>query len=156
MDLILLDFQPTDIGAVVGAAVEQQRTHAERNQVGLNLNIAPDVPRVQADRKSLERAMLAILDNAVKFSPDGGDVQVNVYRNDGQVWVEVCDHGVGIPPEVLPHIFDRFFHTDKIGDHLFRGVGLGLSIARQVIEQHGGAIDVQSQPGAGSTFFVKL
>jgi signal transduction histidine kinase len=73
-----------------------------------------------------------------------------------QVWIKVQDHGVGIPPEARPRIFDRFFHIDEVGKHLFRGVGLGLSITRQVIEQHHGTIRVQSELGEGSAFTIYL
>ncbi|HPH96392.1 MAG TPA: cyclic nucleotide-binding domain-containing protein [Anaerolineaceae bacterium] len=156
MDLILPEFQPTDIGAVVAATVERQRERASRNHVGLQLNIVPDLPPVQADAKSLERAFTAILDNSIKFSPDGGEVLIEVTTTPSCVTVTFCDHGVGIPPENLDKIFNRFFHVDKIGNYLFRGAGLGLSIARQVIEQHSGEILVQSVLGSGSTFSVIL
>ena len=156
MDLIIQAGEPTEIGAVVAAAVEQQRNHATRNQVGLNLTIAPKLPRIKADARTLERALVAILDNAIKFSPDGGDVNVDVRRDNRELLIEVRDHGVGIPPEAVPHIFERFFHVDEVGSHLFRGVGLGLSIAKQVIEQHGGKIGVASELGKGSQFTILL
>lgn len=156
MDMILPEFQPTDIGAVVASAVEQQRSHASRNQVGFTINIAPDIRPIQANAPALERAISAILDNAIKFSPDGGEVQVIAGCEKGRVLVSISDHGVGIPEDALPHIFDRFFHIELIGGRLFRGVGLGLSIARQVIEQHGGKIEVQSHLGQGSTFRIIL
>jgi two-component system sensor histidine kinase VicK len=156
MDLILPEFQLTDVGAIVGAVVEVQRSRAVQNSVGLRLVIAPGLPQIRADNKSLERAIAAVLDNAIKFSPDGGDVLVDVGSADGRLWVKVQDHGVGIPPEKLPRVFDRFFHIDEVGGHLFRGLGLGLSIARQVIEQHGGTIEVASELGKGSTLTVFL
>lgn len=156
MDLILPAFQPTELAAIVASAVEQQRSRAESNQVGLQLNIAPGIPQVMGDVKSLERAVNAVLDNAIKFSPDGGEVQVEVGHDPREVWLRVLDHGIGIAPNVLPRIFDRFFHVDRIADHLFRGVGLGLSIARQVIEQHRGKIEVQSVEGQGSVFTIRL
>jgi signal transduction histidine kinase len=156
MDLILPEFQMTDVGGLVAHAVEQERTRAERNGVGFIINIAPNVPAISADPKSLERAIIAILDNAIKFSPEGGDVIIDVGHADSHVWVTVTDHGVGIPHEMMPRIFERFFHMDQIGVHMFRGLGLGLSIARQVIEQHGGMIDVKSTLGKGSTFTIWL
>ena len=156
MDLILTDVQPIDVGAVVALAVEQQRTRAERNGVGLRLMIAPHLPRVPGDSRSLERAFTAILDNAIKFSPEGGDATVEVGCQAEFVWVRVQDHGVGIPPDALPRIFERFFRLDEVKGHLFRGVGLGLSICRQAIEQHGGRIEVESALGEGSTFTIYL
>jgi signal transduction histidine kinase len=99
-----------------------------------------------------------VLDNAIKFSPAGGDVQVTVEETDNCVSIGVQDKGVGIPAEALPHIFDRFFHVEEIGDDLFGGLGLGLAITNQVIEQHGGKILVESEgvPGKGSKFTICL
>jgi signal transduction histidine kinase len=156
MELILPEFQKVDIGTAVASAVEDQRERAKKNRVGLNLLIHPGIPIVICDSKSIGRAVGCLLDNAIKFSPDGGEVIVEVGHKGKQVFIKVIDHGVGIPPEVMPRIFDRFFHLDKIGDHLFRGIGLGLSIARQVIEQHKGEITVESEFGRGSTFIIWL
>ena len=156
MDLILPEFQPTDIGAVVLAAVESEHAYAERNRVGIRLNIAPNLPLCQADAQSLERAFSAILNNAIKFSPCGSEVDVQVSFENASLLIKIIDRGTGIEPEILPRIFDRFFHIDKIGDQVFRGAGLGLSIAQQVIEQHHGTIRVQSSVGHGSTFTVTL
>lgn len=156
MDLIFPEFQPIDLGKLVASAVEQQRSAAARNRVGLKMEIAPELALIRGDAKSLERAIAAVLDNAVKFSPDGGDVLIEVAFGPREAWIQVTDHGVGIPADVLPHIFERFYHTDQIGKYLFRGIGLGLSIARQVIEQHHGRIEVQSEVGRGSVFTIFL
>jgi signal transduction histidine kinase len=156
MDLILPEFESTDIGAIVMKLVEQMRPRAVHNAVLLKCEIMPNLPQVNGDAKSLERAIAAILDNAIKFSPDGGDVIVNVGFDAEQLWVRVEDHGVGIAEDVMPCIFDRFFHVDHVGDYLFRGLGLGLSVAKQVIEQHGGKILVASELGKGSTFTIRL
>ena len=156
MDLILPEFERVDIGIVVAACVEQLRARAEHNQVGFGLNIAPGLPKVYGDQKSLKMAFSAILDNAVKFSPEGGIVQVDVGHHDEDVWIRMSDHGVGIPKEAMPRIFERFFRLEEVGGHMFRGLGLGLPIARQVIEQHGGAIEVESEIGQGSMFTVWL
>jgi signal transduction histidine kinase len=156
MDLILPEFEPTDVGAIVTKLVEQMRPRAVHNAVSLKLDIASSLPQVDGDAKSLERAVAAILDNAVKFSPEGGDVMVNVGFDAEQLWVRVEDHGVGIAADVMPCIFDRFFHVDSVGNYLFRGLGLGLSVAKQVIEQHDGKILVESELGKGSTFTILL
>jgi two-component system phosphate regulon sensor histidine kinase PhoR len=156
MDLILPAFQPIEIGAVVAAAVEAQRGRAQQNRVGMQLTITPNLPRIHGDPKSLERAISAILDNAIKFSPEGGNIAIEVCALAEDVLVKVADSGVGIPAEAIPHIFERFFHLDEVGGHTFRGVGLGLSIVKQVIEQHGGDIRVHSELGRGSTFTISL
>ncbi len=156
LDLIFAEFQPTDIGPLLLAAVEKYRASAEENGVRLHVELPPDIPKIPADPKTLQRAFNALLDNAIKFSPQGGDVSLQVALRDGDLQILFRDTGVGIAPEVLPRIFDRFFHTDEVDGYVFGGVGLGLSIARQVIEQHGGRIRVESVPGKGSTFIVEL
>ncbi|MCE1251979.1 MAG: ATP-binding protein [Anaerolineae bacterium] len=156
MELILPKFIPVDIGAIVVASVEKQRKNAVRNQVSLALNIAADLPTIHAAPRSLERAFTAILDNAIKFSPDGGEVTIDVKAGPDLMSVRIADQGIGITEDVLPHIFERFYHVDEDSQHLFRGVGLGLSIARHVIEQHQGAIEVTSTPGKGSVFTITL
>jgi signal transduction histidine kinase len=99
---------------------------------------------------------MALVDNAIKFSPHGGDVRINLSKNDAWVLVSVEDHGIGIPKENLPRVFDRFYHLERSGDDLFSGIGLGLAITRQVIEQHQGSLNVVSTPGKGSTFTMTL
>jgi len=156
MDLILPDFIPTDFKAVIEEAVEKQRSNAERNRVKIHSIFTPHLPKVMGDPKSLGRAFQAIINNAIKFSPEGGDVDIEGGRKANNVWVNIRDHGVGISPTTLPHIFERFFHIDEIKGYMFRGAGLGLSIACQVIEQHGGKIDVESELGKGSTFTIQI
>lgn len=157
MDLILPEFQLTTISEVVVSVVEKYQKAAENNKIGLRLVIAPGLPEIKADANSLERGLTAILDNAIKFSPDGGTVLITVGKTEERwLGISIQDQGMGIAPDVLPRIYDRFFHVDQIDEHLFRGVGLGLSIARQVIEQHGGRIEVESEPGKGSNFTIHL
>jgi signal transduction histidine kinase len=156
MDLILDEFQLTDIGSLLTSCVENMRSRATNNQVGILVNIPANLPEIPADPKSLQRSFSAILENAIKFSPEGGEIEIKAEFDEHTLKVTITDAGVGIPPEALPHIFDRFFHIDQIDKHLFRGIGLGLSIARQVIEQHHGTIEAQSQLSAGSTFTITL
>ena len=99
---------------------------------------------------------MALVDNAIKFSPKGGVVEIRLNTKDDSILVVVEDHGIGIAPENMPRIFDRFYHLEKHEDDLFGGIGLGLAIIRQVIEQHQGKLDVTSEPGKGSTFTVTL
>ena len=156
MDLIILEFQPVDIGTLVATVVEQQKERAQRNDIILDLNIMPDLPMIAGDEKSLERVFNILLDNAIKFSPEGGDISVIVKQEEEMIWVIVLDHGVGIPTEAIPRIFRRFFRLDEVEGYIFSGAGLGLSIARQVVEQHGGEIEVRSELGKGSEFRIGL
>ncbi|MGB8215144.1 MAG: ATP-binding protein [Anaerolineales bacterium] len=156
MDLILEQFEQINLADLV----RQIASHLAQkiNSKDINLRIRPDmfVPSIMGDRQSLERAFTALLDNAIKFSPQGGRVEVRLHRKGDQVAVEISDQGIGIESEYLPHIFERFYHIDKKGDQLFDGLGLGLAITKQVIEQHKGHLDVTSTPGKGSTFTMWL
>jgi signal transduction histidine kinase len=114
------------------------------------------VPQVAGDPKSLERALTAIVDNAIKFSPRGGDVEIRFNARDNYLHIAIEDHGIGIAADVRPRIFDRFYHLEKSGDDLFSGLGIGLAITRQVLEQHHGKLDVESTPGRGSTFTMSI
>lgn len=156
MDLILPDFIPTDLSRIIQNLVAEKRLLAERNGVEFEVILAEDAPRIMGDEKSLLRALKAVIDNAIKFSPEGGWVRIEIGGNLRSAWIKIQDHGVGIPAEARNRIFDRFFHLDEIDGHLFRGVGLGLSIAQQVVEQHKGRIDVESEPGKGSLFTIYL
>lgn len=156
MDLILPEFQSTNLAVVVARAVEQHRVYADRSGVNLRLRLVQDLPPILADPKSLGRAITAILDNAIKFSPGGGDVHIEVGHDGKILWVKVQDYGVGIPPAAMSRVFQRYFHLDQVNGHLFRGLGLGLSIAREVILKHGGEITAQSELGKGSIFTILL
>ncbi|MFZ6029111.1 MAG: ATP-binding protein [Chloroflexota bacterium] len=156
MEMILPDFQSTDVGVLTQMAIARQRQYAEENHVRLQLEMAPGLPKAKSDPKSLGQAIDAIINNAIKFSPEGGDVNIHVGSGERRLWVKVEDCGVGIPPEALPDIFNRYFRLDQVGGYLFRGLGLGLSIAQQVVIQHGGEITVESELGKGSTFTLWL
>ena len=156
LDLILMEFEPIDIGVIVASVVEQLRERAELNRVGFQLSIASNLPSVMGDTRSLQRVVTILLDNAIKFSPEGGNTSVVVDYDSQFVWVRVSDSGVGIPPEAMPRLFRRFFRLDEVGGYLFTGSGMGLSIARQVIDQHEGDILVESELGKGSVFTIRL
>src|SRR6266545_760067 len=156
MDLVLPDFQAVDMNDVARLVMDRYFDKAKERNVKLRLKLSPGLPPVSGDSKSLERALMALVDNAIKFSPRGGDVEIRLFANQDRVEIAVEDHGIGIPKENLPHIFDRFYHLERSGDDLFGGIGLGLAITRQVIEQHQGSLDVLSEPGKGSTFTLTL
>jgi signal transduction histidine kinase len=155
-ELILPEFQQTDVGGIVQSVVKKQLSQGESNRVIINMTIAPNLPSILADQVRLERAFHSVLDNAVKYCPNGGEVNVDVYFNARNILIQISDNGLGIPAEALPHIFDRFFHLDEVNGHFFRGAGLGLSIARQIIEYHQGNITATSELGKGSIFTIQL
>jgi signal transduction histidine kinase len=156
MDLILEKFEPVNLVTLTRQVANRYIEKA--NSRNIDLQIKPDLflPPILGDYHSLDRAFTALLDNAIKFSPEGGTVAIHLRRKGSQVGVEIIDQGIGISPEILPHIFERFYHVDKSGDQLFEGLGLGLAITKQVIEQHKGRLDVISTPGQGSSFTTWL
>jgi signal transduction histidine kinase len=156
IELVLPEFQPVDMIQITEDIVNKYRKKAEAQRVRLKVRSDRNLPRVSGDMRSLERALTALVDNAIKFSPYGGEVEIRLHTQRDRVEIAVEDHGVGIDPDIRPHIFDRFFHLEKSGGELFGGIGLGLAITRQVIQQHKGTLDVESRPGKGSTFTISL
>jgi PAS domain S-box-containing protein len=114
------------------------------------------LPPVFLDRERMSRVILHLVSNAVKYSPDGGDVTLRLSHGDGFVRISVSDAGIGIQPSDLPHVFDRFTQADMSDTRSFGGVGLGLYLAKQVVDAHRGRIEVESTPGEGSTFTIVL
>jgi two-component system, OmpR family, phosphate regulon sensor histidine kinase PhoR len=148
---------PLDLGEVAKDATQRLRLFAERQGVALTVAIPDRVPPVRGDEARLQQVLVNLLHNAVKFSPDGGDVAVTVKAVGPDVVVAVADHGVGIPRAAQARIFERFYKVDRArvrGES--GGTGLGLAIARHIVEQHGGRIWVESTEGAGSTFAFSI
>ena len=156
MDLVLPEFQAVDINEIAKSVTEKYTEKAADRGVKLRFSPRPTLPAASGDLKSLERALMALVDNAIKFSPLGGDVDINLTEKDDSVRVAVRDHGIGIPKENQPRIFDRFYHLEKHEDNLFSGIGLGLAITRQVLQQHNGNLELDSEPGKGTTFTLIL
>ncbi len=111
---------------------------------------------VLGDKDRLKQLLLNLVDNALKYTPEGGQVTLSLFKSDGQVEIEVSDTGMGIPPEDLPRVFDRFYRVDKARSRKLGGSGLGLSIAQWIARAHGGDVKVTSKVGQGSTFRIIL
>ena len=156
LDLVLPDFQDVDMNEVARKVVERYDEKARERGVILRFTPTPNLPTVSGDAKSLERVLMALVDNAIKFSPKGGDVDIRLIPEEHTLLVDVHDNGIGIPKENLRKIFDRFYHLEKHEDNLFSGIGLGLAITRQVIEQHNGKLEVISDAEHGTTFTIIL
>ena len=145
----LLDI--VDLGRLAVATTERLRLFAERQGVELVTAAGTPVPPIRGAEDRLGQALVNLLHNAVKFSPDGGTVRVSVGTAGGDVVVAVEDHGIGIARADQARIFERFYKADK-ARRRGGGTGLGLAIARHVVEAHGGWIRVESEEGQGSTF----
>ena len=146
--------RPADLNGLIAAAAGELQGAAAANDLTLHLALTPDLPPVLADGNQLDMALHELLDNALRFTPAHGSVTVCSAGDADGVTVEVQDTGPGIPPDVLPHIFERFYRQDVA--HTTSGFGLGLPIARAIVNRHGGHLDVESQPGAGSMFRIRL
>jgi signal transduction histidine kinase len=146
-----LDLQPISLLPLITDTVNRLRLLAEQHHITLELDVPAELPSIQGDGKKLERVLNNLLDNALKYTPEGGSITVAVRPVNDQVEVRVADTGPGIPPEHRERIFDRFTRISG-SEGRRRGVGLGLSFCRGVIEAHGGRIWVESEVGQGSTF----
>jgi two-component system sensor histidine kinase CiaH len=142
------------LGGLVAAAAEQFRPLA--GQKGVALTADGDDITLRADRERLQQLLVILLDNAVKFTPSGGRVTVTCRRQAGQAVLTVADTGAGIQAADLPRIFDRFFRGDRARPRGESGAGLGLAIARWIVESHGGKIRAESAVGAGTRIIVTL
>jgi signal transduction histidine kinase len=127
-----------------------------RRGVELTVDLPSSPVPVLGDREMLQRVVINLTDNAVKFTPDGGHVSVALSTSPGQAVLEVADTGIGVPANEQQRLFDRFFRSSLAQHHAIPGSGLGLSIAHKIVEQHGGSLEVRSEPGKGSTFRVLL
>lgn len=155
-ELVLRDFQPVNLVTLVEKVLEKYKEKAKDRRVTIKVRGNRNIPPVQGDEPSLERAITGLIDNAIKFSHQGGSVDIRFADLGKHVSVSVVDYGIGIDPAIRPRIFDRFFHLEKSGEEIFSGIGIGLSITRQVIQQHRGMLDIDSAPGQGSTFTISL
>jgi excisionase family DNA binding protein len=145
-----LERQPTDVVALVEQAVTLARTWSERHSL---LVAAPAALEATIDALRLEQVLTNLLDNAVKYSPNGGRIEVVVGQRRGALQISVRDHGLGIPPENRGQIFERFYQAHSDGRS---GLGLGLYITRQIVELHGGSIRAEFPRGGGTRFVVTM
>jgi signal transduction histidine kinase len=150
------DREMVDLVEVVAAGLAVLSPTVARRDVELTVDLPSSPVQVSGDREMLERVVINLTDNAVKFTPDGGRVSVALTTSPGQAVVEVADTGIGVPAHEQQRLFDRFFRSSLAQDHAIPGSGLGLSIAHKIVENHGGTLEVCSEAGQGSTFRVRL
>jgi heavy metal sensor kinase len=156
---LVLQKQTVDLCAVTRDIVDQFQIPAESANLALSANL-PAQSLIEADQVQIERLLSNLLSNAVKYTPEGGAITVTVEEYPGDVVLRVADTGIGIAPDHLPHIFDRFYrvpNVDRPGTGTRElGLGLGLSFVAWIVKAHRGNIDVQSKPGKGTTFEIRL
>lgn len=156
MDLIFSNFLPINLRDMIQNIIDDEKDHAGKMGVKVEFEVEESLPLIHGDLKSLDRAFRALLNNAIKFSLNGGVVEIRVTSTQEYVLVHIRDEGIGIRESDLAHIFDRFWRTEEYEGVLFDGIGLGLAIAKQVVKQHKGTIDIESEYKKGAEFIVAL
>ena len=152
---IHLTFKPVDVGELASSLVEQLEPVAQARTIDLRCERNGTV-MVNGDAGWLQRLLLNLLDNAIKFTREGGHVVLRVSHEAGRARIDVRDTGIGMPPDVTPHVFERFFQADPARSSGNDGAGVGLSLVKWIVDRHEGTIAVQSRVGEGSTFTVRL
>jgi signal transduction histidine kinase len=148
--------QPMPLRSLVAEVLSEIEVARSDRGVQIEDRVSDDLPPVYADRERVHQVLFNLLDNAVRFTPRGGEVVVDAHRVNGHCEVSVSDTGPGIAPEHLPHLFERFYRVDASRSRGDGGTGIGLAIARSVVEAHGGRIRADSEVGKGSVFTFEL
>ncbi len=149
-----LESVPLDLGALACARLERFRLQAEAQGIELRCERPPSLPPMAGDAARLSQVVDNLLDNALRYTPLGGEVTIEVTATGDELRLVVADTGEGIPAEALPHIFERFYRADPARGG--SGVGLGLAIVREIVQAHGGSVAVESAPGQGSRFILRF
>lgn len=146
--------EPLDLAALVQTVASETATSTDRHAIVYN---GPDRPvMVEGDRTRLEEVLLNLVQNAIKYSPDGGTIAVDLRASESDAYISVRDTGIGIPAESLPHLFDAFYRATNAQSSRISGMGIGLAVVRDVAALHGGNVTVESEEGKGSTFTICL
>src|SRR5262245_52492347 len=147
---------PSDIGAVVRDVVESYRFAIEKLGFSLGLRVADDLPPLELDPEAMSQALINLLNNAIKYSPEQKAIEVAVRREGERVLLSVSDRGIGIPRSEQRRIFEKFYRVETSLVHTTKGSGLGLALVQHITEAHGGRVELVSAPGEGSTFTLSL
>src|SRR5262249_2134718 len=152
-----LEFQPVEPVAVISAALDTVRPAAVSKGVAITTDLDPNAGQITGDPDRLQQVVWNLLSNAIKFTPGGGRVRVELRRLGPSMQTVVHAPGQGVSPVLLPYVFARFKQGDSAASRRFGGLGLGLSLVKQLVEHHGGSVAVQSPgEGQGATFTVNL
>lgn len=151
-----MDFQNERVDAIISSVVDSYKNLFERMNHTVFVNVSEKLPLVSVDRQRIEQVFLNLLDNAVKFTPQGGRIEIHAFLENDHIRVDVRDNGIGISSEHIPRLFERFYRVDKARSRDMGGTGLGLSIVKHIVLAHRGNLTVTSKVGEGSTFSVFL
>jgi PAS domain S-box-containing protein len=153
---VKLDRSRAEVRSMITAAVETLLPQIHNSGLVLEVDVAQNCGSLIGDVNQLERVLINVLNNAVKFTPSGGRLSINAFRQQQSIIISVSDTGVGIPVEEQPHLFSRFFRASTAQTHAVQGTGLGLTIVKSIVERHGGLVTLQSAPGVGTTVYIEL
>ncbi|MGM0472149.1 MAG: two-component system histidine kinase PnpS [Bacillota bacterium] len=145
-----------DLNQVVEKVLTTIVPKADSKQIDLKVDTPAQISPVRGNRSQIERLYINLVDNAIKYTPEGGQVQVKIYEEQDKVWTKIIDDGIGIPEEDLARIFERFYRVDKTRSRKLGGTGLGLSIVKHILENHQGEIEVESEVDEGTKFTFYL
>ena len=152
---VKMERERLDLADLAATTTEQMRLLAEDKGITLHCDTDRQI-EIEGNRARLKQVIVNLLDNAIKYTPEHGAVQVKVAASNGSAVLEIADDGVGIPADALPHLFERFYRVDKARSRQMGGTGLGLSIVKSICAAHGGQVKVESVEGKGSQFRVEL
>ena len=145
-----------DLGALVKQCQEKVQIEIDKKKHKVECFVTADVPDVYADMEGIERVILNILTNSIKYTPDGGNIKIYVGFVYNDAYIKVIDNGLGIPEEDLNRIFERFYRVDKARTREMGGTGLGLSIAKEILDRNNGTIDIKSEKGKGTEVVIRI
>ena len=145
-----------DLGELVKQCQEKVQIEIDKKGHKAECFVTADVPKVYADREGIERVVLNILTNSIKYTPDGGNIKIYVGFVYNDAYIKVIDNGLGIPEEDLNRIFERFYRVDKARTRQMGGTGLGLSIAKEILDKNNGTIDIKSEKGKGTEVVIRI
>ncbi|HSC35728.1 MAG TPA: ATP-binding protein [Thermodesulfobacteriota bacterium] len=150
------DFEEINMNELIKSSLDALRSKAQEKGIDVSFRADTDVCRLKANRFLLEQMFINLIDNAVKYTPENGKVEIRASRENSHILTEISDNGIGIPKEHIPRIFERFYRVDKTRSRNLGGTGLGLSIVKHIVIMHGGRIEVHSEEGKGSKFSITL
>ncbi|MCK4309731.1 MAG: HAMP domain-containing protein, partial [Candidatus Atribacteria bacterium] len=153
---IAMNLQSIDLRDLIDRTISEFKKKIEQKDHKIKINISPQLPLVKADPEQIEVVFRNLLDNAVKYTPDGGEIYILALEKAENIYIEVADNGIGISAEHLSRLFERFYRANKDRSRKLGGTGLGLAIVKHIVQAHKGTIGVESKPGKGSKFFFTL
>ena len=150
--------EPVEIetGPFICEILKDWRLKLAERKISAAVEAAPGLPPLFADAFRMEQVLNNLLENAIKFTPEGGDINISVAAEDSELVIRVADTGVGIPPADLPHVFEQFYRVEKARSREAGGTGLGLSIVKHIVDLHGGRVEAESVLGKGATIILRL